>query len=221
MGPTLLCYAIFSAKQHLPTDSSHVLRLIGLPVYDTVVIAGKIGTVASVMRHILLQYTAWDNPLRVDLHPLNITGKQRCLGSSCATGNAHGDNAVRTTSIEMKRGNVDHHMFDTMIDWPVLSPSCTLHITDNSLAVFFCSGSLQHRRQLSVIVGSRLNIAQKGINAVVTYFLHNCPYGIMVRAVDVNIKKFPINGDSPERVLLIDIQMVEDTMGLNKTVAQA
>ena len=74
MGPTLLCYAIFSAKQHLPTDSSHVLRLIGLPVYDTVVIAGKIGTVASVMRHILLQYTARDDPLRVDLHPLNITG---------------------------------------------------------------------------------------------------------------------------------------------------
>ena len=121
----------------------------------------------------------------------------------------------------MKRGDVDHHMFDTIIDWPVLPPSCTLHITDNSLAVFFCGGSLQHRRQLSVIVGNRLNIAQKGINAVVTYFLHNSPYGIMVRAVDVNIKKFPINGDSPERVLLIDIQMVEYTMGLNKTVAQA
>ena len=83
------------------------------------------------MHHILDHDAARHKPLRIQIHPLDITVQYRCLGLGRATSNLHRKRILLIYGIKMKRRYVDQHIFLMLGRTVCLSPSASFHIHKN------------------------------------------------------------------------------------------
>ena len=83
------------------------------------------------MRHILEYDTARHKPFRIQVHPLEIAGKQWGLGFGRAAPYSHGQCILMIDGIKMVRRDIDQHILLMLLRTIRLSPAATFHIHQN------------------------------------------------------------------------------------------
>ena len=83
------------------------------------------------MHHILDHDAARHKPLRIQIHPLDITVQYRCLGLGRATSNLHRQRILLIYGIKMKRWYINQHILLMSGRTVSLPPPASLHVHEN------------------------------------------------------------------------------------------
>ena len=219
---TLLCYTIFTTEQHTARNFANLHLLIGYALIDAVIVAGKVGTVANVTHHILLQNALGNNPLRIDFHPLHLTGQQRGLCLPGTTDNTHVEQTVVAIGIEMVGRKIDDNMLARLWYRMVQTPARALHIANDALSLFVGSSILQHVLQPVVELILWFNSIQILGNAVVLNLAEDREMIVGRHLFHIDVEETTIADDIAGSLrLFFLIQMVEDARGIDKAVTIA
>ena len=219
----LLCHTVFTTEQHALSHFANLHLLVGGTLKDVVSVTGEIGTVASMTYDILLQDASWDNPLRIDLHPLYLTAQQRCLRLRRATDYAHVQQTVVAIGIEVVGGDIDNDILTSFRNRIVQAPAGAFHIAEDALPLFSCRGIFQHAFQLVVELVLRLNARQILGNAVVSNLTHHRQMVVGRGLLHIYVEESTVT-DYLRRLtilLLLRVKVVENTRGIHETIAIA
>ena len=209
---TLLGHAIFAAEQHALCHLANLHLFVGGALIDVVSVASEIGTVASMMHNILLQDALWDNPLRIDLHPLYLAAQQGCLRLPGTTDDAHVQQAVVAIGIEMIGRDVDNDALARLWNRTTQTPTGALHIAQDALSLFCSSIVLQHAFQLVVELILRFDGAQILSNAVVDNLINDCQVVVGRSLFHIHVEESTIAHDARviTRLFLFFVEVIED-----------
>ena len=87
------------------------------------------------MGYLILNNTHGDDPLRVNLHPFQLTGQLRRLRGTSTTHHTHIEQVVTVIRIEVESWDVDNDTLALCCNRLVTTPAASLHIDNDATTI--------------------------------------------------------------------------------------